>query len=698
MKKIFCLILSAAMLFAGVSCQGSNGGWNDKESAPTDTLAPLESEMTPSQEGKLPPVLFSSYDDVLNTFSKIAKHGGKEAFEAGIPELDSREQEIYQRLCGITSQMLNTPKECTLHCSLLDIDGDGTEEMHAVALLEEEVCSLVPLEETETFFTLRGGVPTLDDGTLLECYRQMKQDETPPIKSIRDPLVTHPHYRMMRLDFQNEWTEKIEYEIYASDGTLVKTGDAKTSFGGYREGDLIEFSADARIFFYSISQNKFSKNDFPGFVEYSIVSQKAVYVRNGILTVQDIFDRNTYYKEFPAYQEPYSYYFAEDGKSLSFRHVVEGAKKDATSVICFEELPIIRATKICYVRTGPGTGHDILMLSSGTYSYLRSATQDTARLLQAEPIIGGPYESDNGTVRNDWYKISYYGRECYVSADSFEVELYRVTEDAPSQNENPDLAPSEAEIAMEMYEAVLKNEIKVYQTDIEEYNYLKDCKTPYNNIPLCELESLRYVYMDVDGDSINELVIDCGDTLILRYYEGTVYVYPFTFRNMYQLNTDGSYNWNQNGQNFEYGENQLTFDGAELKTKELWRIVNDGEPNSEFYIGDKQVTQKELLKYFEDNKKAKVEFLPLEVSWQKTISFEKALEIASEYWNIQSGDVDKETGYRFALLPKESNNENYRIALAWLVEGTHFSTIEIIEIDAFTGAVIIPTFEPDDKG
>ena len=151
---------------------------------------------------------------------------------------------------------------------------------------------------------------------------------------------------------------------------------------------------------------------------------------------------------------------------------------------------------------------------------------------------------------------------------------------------------------------------------IEEYSYLKDCKTPYNRIPLCELENMGYVYMDVDGDSINELVIDCGDTLILRYYEGCIYVYPFIFRNMYQLNTDVSYSWNHTGQNFEYGENQLAFDGAELKTKELWRIVNDGEPNAEYYIDGKQVTHEELLKYFEDNPKTKVEFLPLEVSWE----------------------------------------------------------------------------------
>ena len=86
---------------------------------------------------------------------------------------------------------------------------------------------------------------------------------------------------------------------------------------------------------------------------------------------------------------------------------------------------------------------------------------------------------------------------------------------------------------------------------------------------------------------------------------------------MYQLNTDGSYNWNHNGQNFEYGEKQLAFDGAKLNASELWRIVNDGEPNAEYYIEGKQVSQEKLQKYIGDNPKTKIELSPLEVSWQK---------------------------------------------------------------------------------
>ena len=239
---------------------------------------------------------------------------------------------------------------------------------------------------------------------------------------------------------------------------------------------------------------------------------------------------------------------------------------------------------------------------------------------------------------------------------------------------------------MKAYESVLKNETKVYETDIKKYNYLKDCKTPYNGILLSDCAELKYAYTDMDNDSIKELVIDCGDTLILRYYQETIYVYGFTFRNIYYLNTDGSYSWNHTGQNFEYGESQIYFEGAELKARKIYRIVNDGEPNAEYYIADKQVTEEELLKYIEDNPKTKVEFSPLETSWQKTISLEKALEIAAE------------SGFSYAILPKNNDNENYCIALAWLVEESHYSTLETIEIDAFTGEIIVPTYEPEGKG
>ena len=387
---------------------------------------------------------------------------------------------------------------------------------------------------------------------------------------------------------------------------------------------------------------------------------------------------------------------------------------------------------------------------------------------------------------------------CEMTNDKHDISTPNETDCEPPNetddngNENKDIMLSEAEKAMEMYESVLKNEVKVYETDIEEYSYLKDCKTPYDRIPLTDCEQLKYAYTDIDHDRINELVLDCGDTLILRYYEGTVYVYSFTFRNMYYLHTDGSYAWNHTGENFEYGESRIYFEGAELKTKKLYRVVNDGEPNAEYYIEEKQATQEELQNYIGDTPKATVEFFPLEVPWRKIITCEEALEIASEYWGVEDGftdygagsmwicrfilldppsstggyyhiglqtdhygrdqndlrvllsssmkhlfvgsvtgkcqdyapscsheamsgeealeiaeeywyelygirpgDTDSETGYPYAIIPQNSDHTHYRFALSWLVEGTHFSTLEIIYIDAFTGEI---TDDVGDKG
>ena len=255
-------------------------------------------------------------------------------------------------------------------------------------------------------------------------------------------------------------------------------------------------------------------------------------------------------------------------------------------------------------------------------------------------------------------------------------------------------SPVSNEIAMEMYESVLNNEIKVYETDIQEYNYLADCKTPYNRIPLADCERLKYAYTDMDNDSINELVIDCGDTLLLRYYEGTVYVYSFTFRNLYYLNTDGSHSWNHTGQDFEYGEKQIYFEGAELKAKELYRIVNDGEPNAEYYVEGKPVTQEELQKYIEDTPKTRLVFLPLEVSWQNKISQSEAIELAEKYWesfDIKENEYLVEIGYN-----QRAPLSVHVVIIRWYVID-HYSTFDEIWIDKNTGEAIIPYWS-DGKG
>lgn len=235
--------------------------------------------------------------------------------------------------------------------------------------------------------------------------------------------------------------------------------------------------------------------------------------------------------------------------------------------------------------------------------------------------------------------------------------------DDSTDDDNTTLQLSKAETAMKMYEAVLENEIKIYEIDTQEYNYLADCRTPYESILLRDCGNLRYAHTDIDGDSTEELVIDCGDTLILRYYEGIVYLYSFTFRQLSHLYIDGSYSWNHTGENFEYGGSRIYFEGTELKTNELYRIVNDGEPNAEYYIEDKQVTREEFLKNINYGPEFWLQFEQLEVSWQKKITSDKALQIASEYWKIEDGFIDYGAGsmwiYRIMILDSPSSAWGY---------------------------------------
>ena len=249
---------------------------------------------------------------------------------------------------------------------------------------------------------------------------------------------------------------------------------------------------------------------------------------------------------------------------------------------------------------------------------------------------------------------------------------------------------SEAEKAMNAFSEVLKNDIAVHEvngTTINSDHTLKDIKTPYNGTPLGKIENLKYIYLDMDGDYVKELIIDCGDILVLRYYEGHVYVYPFTFRNMYSLKTDGSYSWNHTGQNFEYGENKLAFDGVELKGQRIWRIVNDGEPNTEYYIGDKKVTREEMLSYFEDNPKIDVELTALETTWKDQLSADEALEIAKKYWK---DSCDDEEEYEFVLTYKFDLDYSVYVFLVRTAPYTPAANITEIWIDKYTGEIVPP--------
>lgn len=70
------------------------------------------------------------------------------------------------------------------------------------------------------------------------------------------------------------------------------------------------------------------------------------------------------------------------------------------------------------------------------------------------------------------------------------------------------------------------------------------------------------------------------------------------------------------------------------------------------------------------------------------ITEEKALEIASQHWGIKNGDIDEATGFPFLIMPVESSKDNIAIALKWLVDNDHYSTVDSIKIDPYTGEIV----------
>ena len=255
-------------------------------------------------------------------------------------------------------------------------------------------------------------------------------------------------------------------------------------------------------------------------------------------------------------------------------------------------------------------------------------------------------------------------------------------------SETTDTVLSESEKAMEMYNSVLRGAVKVYATDIEEYKYLSNCK--YANTKLSDLGTLKYAYTDMDNDGIKELVIDCGDTLVLRYYEGIVYLYRFTLRTLtqsYRFNIDGSYSWSHTGQNLSCGKSKIYFEGAELKEKELYRIVYHEAANEEYYIEGKQVaTQEEFWEYFEDYHSKNIEYSLLDAIWINNISENQAVLLAQEYWashDDYTGDIIVPganycaPSYVYVVFKKQ-----------YVID--HWTVIDEIWIDKDTGRPIVP--------
>lgn len=240
-----------------------------------------------------------------------------------------------------------------------------------------------------------------------------------------------------------------------------------------------------------------------------------------------------------------------------------------------------------------------------------------------------------------------------------------------------------------LFEAVLQNELCVYDVDRGEYIGIDQCKAPYTGLTLDGLEDLRYAFVDMDGDGAEEMVLDCGDTLIFRYHANTVWCYSVPFRNMDRIHTDGSYTWHHTGAEFAYGASRLSFSEDRLETEELWRVVNDGTPDAVYYLGGEQVSSEAFARYVAEHPTTEVGYTPLSASWQNEISHAEALRIAEAHWSQWSS----QEGYRVeqGVNPRAPAHVYVMLIRRWVMD--HYTTIDEIWVDQTTGECLIPQEE-----
>lgn len=247
---------------------------------------------------------------------------------------------------------------------------------------------------------------------------------------------------------------------------------------------------------------------------------------------------------------------------------------------------------------------------------------------------------------------------------------------APSTQTKPTL--SKKELAMQAYNAVLNNELILHypthnSTSIKEL-YLKDIYSSdqyYNT---------TYAMIDMDQDGIEEMVIaNSSEKVILRYENDIVYGFEFSYNSMKQIYTDGSFSWSYYGNPSEYGVSKLSLAGGKKKFQELYRTEN----YEKFYIEGTEVTSDEYFKYVEENQNSEVTFKPLDLS---LLNEGKAIEIASKHWQINQGDFEAETGYRYRFNAYKEGDK-YHVCLERFVNNSYYENVKCVAVDITTGEI-----------
>ena len=306
----------------------------------------------------------------------------------------------------------------------------------------------------------------------------------------------------------------------------------------------------------------------------------------------------------------------------------------------------------------------------------------------------------------------------FVSCDT--ANLDNGKENDGANNDNITSQPSEAEIAMEMYQAAINDEIYVFDERLGKVK-LKSLRFTSNDTSLDECKLLKKAILDVDQDGVNEYVIQSPDNkhIILRYYNGKVYSYRFDISDFYNFNTDGTFYWYDPSAagGKECGLNKIIFDGETLNTKPIYSLKYSANPTKyEYFVEGEAATESEYHTCRAHiTSKKEMRFSPFELACSYPITAEQAWDLANAYWDHQDGRTDGGAGTiwtaRIALIDTpNAETDNYRFAfqVEWNSGGGlegyecmppyNIQLMDQILVNAFTGEITASTYDPDIKG
>jgi len=220
---------------------------------------------------------------------------------------------------------------------------------------------------------------------------------------------------------------------------------------------------------------------------------------------------------------------------------------------------------------------------------------------------------DPDTLVTHYYKVS-SGNKTPITVLEYAAafSLYQYVEslaEHTKENASFEFVPLELDYKR-VFEKILNYEMKINS----ENKYLWELYFTFGINSIGSLESIEICYLDMDGDGIEELLLrsNSKDHIILRYYNGSVCIYEYSYKEMARVYEDGSFSWSSptylEDHSRQYGFSKISFDEDSAKVNSLYTVF-EGENESYFIIDEKFASKNELDTLIESRKNIK------EVTW-----------------------------------------------------------------------------------